>query len=170
MNNQPNTPYLLSLQAYGLPGFTSPLMGLQANPQVGGQQLGKLAGLSLPGQHQQHQHQGYQHSLPLQAIPALQPALGLGGPGLYPMMSPSTLAHYGLQSSPAPQVPIPHTLLSANGMTNIPKLFVPSVKVGNVSIVSTEHKKCMRKHYDIGGNMACLLTIVLGLTLDSLTL
>lgn len=164
MNNQPNTPYLLSLQAYGLPGFPSPLMGLQT-PQVGGQQLGKLAGLSLPGQ------PGYQHNLPLQAIPALQPPLGLGGPGLYPMVTPSTLAHYGLQSSPTPQVPIPHTLLSANGMTNIPKLFVPSVKVGgNVSIVCTEHKKCMRKHYDIGGSMACLLTRVLGLTLDSLTL
>ena len=124
MNNQPNTPYLLSLQAYGLPGFPSPLMGLQANPQVGGGQLGKLAGLSLAGQ------QGYQHNLPLQAIPALQPGLGLGGPGLYPMMSPSSLAHYGLQSSHTPQVQLPHTLLSANGMTNIPKLFVPSVKVG----------------------------------------
>ena len=168
MNHQHNTPYLLSLQAYGLPGFPSPLMGLQANPQVGAQQLGKLAGLSLPGQ----QQQGYQHNLPLQAIPTLQPALGLGGPGLYPMMSPSALAHYGLQSSPAPQVPhIPHTLLSANGMTNIPKLFVPSVKVGgNVSIVCTEHKKCMRKHTDIGGNMACLQTRVLGLRLASLTL
>ena len=169
MNPQANTPYLLSLQAYGLPGFPSPLVGLQANHQVGGQQLGKLAGLSLPGHHQPG-HQGYQHNLPLQAIPALPPGLGLAGPGLYPMMSPSALAHYGLQSSHTAQVPLPHTLLSANGMTNIPKLFVPSVKVGNVSIVSTEHKKCMRKHYDIGGNMACLLTIVLGLTLDSLTL
>ena len=133
MNNQPNTPYLLNLQAYGLPGFPSPLMGLQANPGVGGGQLGKLAGLSLAGQ------QSYQHNLPLQAIPALQPGLALGGPGLYPMMSPSSLAHYGLQSSPSPQVPLPHTLLSANGMTNIPKLFVPSVKVGgNVSIVCTK--------------------------------
>merc|ERR1719445_1991788 len=44
------------------------------------------------------------------------------------MMSPSSLAHYGLQSSHTPQVQLPHTLLSANGMTNIPKLFVPSVK------------------------------------------
>ena len=164
MNNPHNTPYLLSLQAYGLPGFPSPLVGLQANPGVGGQQLGKLAGLTLPGQ-------GYQPNLPLQTIPALQAPLGLGGPSLYPMMSPSSLAHYGLQSSPSPQVPLPHTLLSANGMTNIPKLFVPSVKVGgNVSIVCTEHKKCMRKHYDIGGSMACLLTRVLGLTLASLTL
>ena len=117
MNNQPNTPYLLSLQAYGL-GFPSPLVGLQTNPQVGGQQLGKLAGLS------------YQHNLALQGIPALQPGLGLPPPHLYPVIQP-----YSLQSSQPPQLPLNHqTLLSANGMTNIPKLFVPSVKVGVLCI------------------------------------
>lgn len=129
MNNQHNTPYLLSLQAYGLNGFPSPLVGLQNSPQLGGQQLGKLTGLPMAGQ-------GYQHnlavSLPngaLQGIPALHSQLSsiplsLGGAGVFPLMSP-----YGVQTSPAPQVPLPHHTLLSSGVANIPKLFVPSVKV-----------------------------------------
>ena len=130
MNNQPTTPYLLSLQAYGLNGLASPLVGLQTSPQLGGHQLGKLTGLPIGGG-------GYQQNLavsmpngPLQGIPALHThlpsvPLSLGAAGVYPLMS-----HYGVQSSPGGQVPLPHhTILSAGGLANIPKLFVPSVKV-----------------------------------------
>ena len=139
MNNQHTTPYLLSLQAYGLNGFPSPLVGLQGSHQLGAQQLGKLTGLPIAGQSYQHNLAVTMPSGPMQGLPALHTQLSsvplsLGGPGVFPLMS-----HYGVQTSPSPQVPLPHhTLLSANGVANIPKLFVPSVKVGgNYYIVCT---------------------------------
>ena len=57
--------------------------------------------------------------------------LTLAGAGMYPVMSPS-LSPYTNVQNPANHcnpVGLSQTVLAANGMTNIPKLFVPNVKV-----------------------------------------
>ena len=163
-----HAPYLLPLQAaaYGLNTFSSggglvslgsPMVG---NGMVGAGQLGKLT--SLPQAHQAHQ--AYPGS-PLTAVSLASPSMaGLHGlqvasamgqlptsqlmsplGGLYsPLMTPGGLSpypgvpgsHAGAQLAAGLQG---HQVLGPNGMTSLPKLFVPSVKVGMILLASSRN-------------------------------
>jgi len=130
MNNQ--QPYILPWQAYGLNGFSNPL-GVSISSPLQAQQIGKLAGLPIAQQaYQQHQNLVSMGSA-LAGIPGLTQisfagngGLQLAGAGVYPIMSPS-LSPYGMQSPP-PGMGMNPTVLTNNGMSQIPKLFMPSVK------------------------------------------
>ena len=132
MNNQ--QPYILPWQAYGLNGFSNPL-GVSISSPLQARQIGKLAGLPIAQQaYQQHQNLVSMGSA-LAGIPGLTQisfagngGLQLAGAGVYPIMSPS-LSPYGMQSPP-PGMGMNPTVLTNNGMSQIPKLFMPSVKVG----------------------------------------
>jgi len=153
MNNQQPTPYLLPLQAYGLNGFNTGLVSLgsmagngNVNPAqiaVASGQLGKLAAAGLPiagqaGYPGQPQNlggvtmgtTGVMQGLPAHLSQLSSLPLTLAGAGMYPVMSPS-LSPYTNVQNPANHcspVGLSQTVLAANGMTNIPKLFVPNVK------------------------------------------
>lgn len=130
MNNQ--QPYILPWQAYGLNGFSNPL-GVSISSPLQAQQLGKLAGLPIAQQaYQQHQNLVSMGNA-LAGIPGLTQisfagngGLQLAGAGVYPIMSPS-LSPYGMQSPP-PGMGMNPTVLTNNGMSQLPKLFMPSVK------------------------------------------
>ena len=172
-----HAPYLLPLQAaaYGLNGFnTGGLVSLGGHHQLGAGvmgagQLGKLAGLpqgmqgAYPGltavslANNVGQLHGLQVASAMGQLPAgvmsqlaagqLPPLSGLGPhqPGsLYsPMMSPGALGAYtGVPGSHAlPQV------LGPNGMTNMPKLFVPSVKVGVRNTLSSSRQTSVKCYF-----------------------
>ena len=151
MNNQ--QPYLLPLgAAYGLNGFGGGLVSLASSPAQlapAAGQLGKLAGLPLaPGQPGQ-QGGGYPGQNPALGgvtmcgqvpgvngvIPGLTAGqlsslpLSLSAAGMYPIMSPS-LSPYQPQLHTQNIAGLSQNILAANGLpTNIPKIFVPSVKV-----------------------------------------
>ena len=158
----------LQAAAYGLNGFnTSGLVSLGSHPTLGAGvmgagQLGKLAGLpqgvqgaypgltavSLATGTNMGQLHGLQVASAMGQLPAgvmsqlaagqLPPLSGLGphqGSLYSPMMSPGALGPYtGVPGSHGlPQV------LGPNGMTNMPKLFVPSVKVGVIIVRIHDH-------------------------------
>ena len=160
MNNQQPS-YILPWQAYGLNGFNTGALGvtsLSSAPIQAAGQLGKLATLPIAQQAayaQQHQNLVSMGSA-LAGIPGLAQisfagnaagGLQLAGAGVYPIMSPSALSPYGIQNpqaaAAAPGMGInPATVLNSNGFsaTQIPKLFVPSVKVGAIN-----HSQNMKK-------------------------
>ena len=152
MNNQQQpTPYLLPLQAYGLNGlngFNNGLVSLGSSPAqlaAASGQLGKIAasGQLLAGQSAYHQQNlavtmgAGLPGLPTHLTQLSSLPLSLAGAGIYPVMTPS-LSPYNTAVQ-TPQTPcnmgLSQTVLATNGMTNLPKLFVPSVKVRNESSI-----------------------------------
>jgi len=130
MNNQ--QPYILPWQAYGLNGFSNPL-GVSISSPLQAQQLGKLAGLPIAQQAYQQTQNLVSMGNALAGIPGLTQisfagngGLQLAGAGVYPIMSPS-LSPYGMQSPPS-GMGINPTVLTNNGVSQLPKLFMPSVK------------------------------------------